>query len=224
MNAAGWTTVLLAVAAFGGGLLAFRQQADIAQLRGEASALAGVHSTTIAPVISARAPAAGGLSEAEKLELLRLRGEVTRLRARLKGLSGVRVENEKLQAQLNTARAGGAPAGLPEGYTRRRDAQFAGYGSPEATLQSMLWAIEHQDTNALLGSFDPENGRHMREAMTGESAEEFWKQARIVPGWRVVEKQQLSPDGVILKVEIMPGEAPQDMRLRLIGNEWKLGE
>jgi hypothetical protein len=40
----------------------------------------------------------------------------------------------------------------------------------------------------------------------------------------VVEKQQLVPDGVILKVEIMPGEAPQDMRLRLVGNEWKLAE
>lgn len=224
MSAPNWTTVLLAVAAFGGGLLAFRQQADIAQLRGEASALAGVRSATTTPAIRAPASTAGGLSEAEKLELLRLRGEVTRLRARLKELSGIRVENEKLRAQLNSPPAGGAPAGLPEGYLRRRDAQFAGYASPEATMQSMLWAIEHQDTNAFFGGFDPENSRRMREAMTGQSAEEFWKQVRIVPGWRVVEKQQLAPDGVVLKVEIMPGEAPQDMRLRLINNEWKLAE
>jgi hypothetical protein len=224
MNAPSWTTVLLAVAALGGGLLAFRQQADLAQLRGEASALAGARATTATPVTRVTAPAEGGLNEAEKLELLRLRGEVTRLRARLKELSGIRVENEKLRAQLNAARAGGTPAGLPEGYTRRRDAQFAGYGSPEATLQSMLWAIEHQDTNVLFAAFDPENSRRMREAMTGDGADEFWKQARVVPGWRVVEKQQLVPDGVILKVEIMPGEAPQDMRLRLFGNEWKLAE
>ena len=224
MTAPTWITVLLASAAVGGGLVAFRQQAEIGQLRGHAAALAAARAAQArsVPPASQTGSSAGTLTEQEKLELLRLRGEATRLRERVRGLSGVRVENEKLKANLSVAGSTGAGSGLPAGYLRRRDAQFAGYNSPEATLQSLLWAVEHRDTNVLFAVFDPDHGQGMREAFAREGAEEFWKETSVVPGWRIVEKEQPAPDQVNLKVEFMPGDTPQTMRLRRVGGEWRL--
>lgn len=221
MNARTWIAAVLVLAAVGGGLFAFRQQAEIAQLRGHAAALARA---TGRPATRAVLPptAAGGLSEAEKLELLRLRGEATRLRDRVRQLSGLRVENEKLRAQLNAAGPTGAAPGLPAGYLRRRDAQYTGYGSPEATLQSLLWAIEHRDTNILLAAFDADHSQAMRDALTQAGTEEFWKETRIIPGWRIVARESVANDEVDLKVEFVPGDTPQSMRLKRVGSEWKL--
>ena len=224
MNARTWITVSLVLAAIGGGLFAFRQQAEIAQLQGHTAALATARaaqarSATPAPKTGSSADA---LTEAEKLELLRLRGEATRLRERVRGLSGVRVENEKLRAQLSAAAQPGGGAGLPAGYVRRRDAPFAGYASPEATLQSLLWAVEHRDTNSLFTAFDAEHSQGMRDALAREGAEEFWKETQVIPGWRIVTTDQVADDEVELKVEFVPGDTPQSMRLKRVGNEWKL--
>ena len=224
MNARTWITVSLALAAIGGGLFAFRQQAEIAQLRGHTAALATARAAQArsATPVPKTGSAAETLSEQEKLELLRLRGEATRLRERVRGLSGLRVENEKLRAGVKAAGQPGAGPGLPAGYVRRRDAQFAGYGSPEATLRSLLWAIEHQDTNSLLAAFDAEHSQGMRDALAREGAEEFWKETGVIPGCRIVATEQVADDEVDLKVEFAPGDTPQSMRFKRVGDDWKL--
>lgn len=224
MSAHTWMAVCLVSAAVGGGLFAFRQQTAITQLRREATALAAARAAPARPGTASPMPdaAASTLSEAEKLELLRLRSEATRLRERLRGLSGIQVENEKLRASLAAGGQPGGGPGLPAGYVRRREAQFAGYGSPEATLQSLLWAIEHRDTNILFAVLDVERRQDMRDALTRSGAEGFWKETRIIPGCRIVATEHIADDEVDLKVEFAPGDTPQNMRLKRVGNEWKL--
>jgi RNA polymerase sigma factor (sigma-70 family) len=41
------------------------------------------------------------------------------------------------------------------GKISKQSCVFAGYATPEATFQTMLWAAARRDTNALLSSFDP---------------------------------------------------------------------
>ncbi len=225
MNVPTILAALFAALTIGSGVVAYRQHATLDKLRLEAASertAAESQTNRVRHVaVSTNRTPAGQLSESDKLEMLKLRGEVTRLRQQARDLGGIRKENEQLRANLKTGPGTAGGGLLPQGYVRRRDAQFAGAGSPEATLQSMLWAIEHKDTNALFSLMDEDAARRLREGFAREGAEEFWKQAGMVPGWRIVGTEAVSDDEVTLKVEILPGETTEGMRLKRVGNDWK---
>jgi hypothetical protein len=227
MNAPTWVGVALATAAVSSGLLAFRQQSEIEILRGEAAALDAARSSQTVPQppeVPSNSPPPGGdrLTEPEKLDLLRLRSEVTRLREQVRRLAGVRTQNQQLKARLQQPAHTDGQQGSPAGYQHRRDAQFAGYRSPEATIQSLLWATEHRDTNALFTAFDTAQSQAMRDALARDDGQAFWNALRVVPGWRIMSQGRRGADQAFLTVEFMPGAPPQDMYLRLVGNEWKI--
>ena len=85
------------------------------------------------------------------LEVLRLRSQVGQLERRKRELAAVTEESKRLQAQLST-KATNVTSGvaLPAGYIRKSEAKYAGFGSPEDSLQSFLWAIEHRDLRTLM--------------------------------------------------------------------------
>jgi hypothetical protein len=208
------------------GTVAFRQQRDLAHLRGELGNLqAAATQRQAAKAGTAQAkPAAAGntLSESEKLELLRLRAEVTRLQQRLKELAPVKAENENLKKRVGPAGAGGAGlVPLPAGYVKRAEARFVGAATPEAALQSFFWALEQRDTNTLLQLLSPEAVEDFQRELDQRGPEDFWKESRI-PGFRIVEVEQKASDHVVLKVEILPGEPPENMSLRWLENGWRL--
>ena len=49
--------------------------------------------------------------------------------------------------------------------------------------------------------------------------------AKAIPGFRILDKEEKSPDEVVLKIEMIPDAdlGGQEMTLKRIGNEWKLG-
>jgi len=87
-------------------------------------------------------------------ELLQLRNQVAQLRRRRDELLPVRSEHEQLVLQLG-ARGKNASA-LPPNYIRKAQAQLVGYNSPEATLQSFLFAIRNHDLTNFFQAFTPE--------------------------------------------------------------------
>lgn len=227
MNAPTWVGVALAIAGITGVFLTFPQRSRLELLRREARSLDVAHQSAISsrhsdPPTDSAPSGRDRLTEAERLELLRLRGEITRMRERVRGMAGVRAENQQLKARLQQPVHTDGRQGLPAGYQHRRAAQFAGYGSPEATIQSLLWATENRDTNALFAAFDTEQSQAMRNALARDDGGAFWNALRVVPGWRITSGGRRGADQAFLTVEFMPGAPPQDMYLRLIGNEWKI--
>ncbi|MBE7502080.1 MAG: hypothetical protein HS113_17650 [Verrucomicrobiales bacterium] len=231
-------TLVLIVAALGGGFVAVRQHRQIEQLKVETTQLAepsvphdrpGTHPPVPSP------PAPSELSETEKLELIRLRGEVTRLRQQVRDLDGVRAEHQRLRTSLGLppAPTNAAPPGAsgatgtgavlppPARYLRRQDAQFAGFATPEAALQSVLWAIEHRDANALLSSTTEDVRGRLLEVLASDHAERMWEGLRLVQGLRLLSTEPAG-DELVIQAEFLPGEPAESIRLVRQGNEWKI--
>lgn len=184
-------------------------------------ALPAIAETTAAKVIASQTE-----QHTPSLELLRLRGQVGQLERRQRELAGVRRENETLRAQLAT-KGTNAPGGipLPAGYLRKADAKFSGYSTPEATIQTMLWAVQNQSTDSLLQVFSPEYAREVAaEIQKAGSAEDFFKGAEAIPGLHVLGKPEATAtEGeVVLQVEVVPGQSSEQLRFKLVAGQWKL--
>lgn len=159
-------------------------------------------------------------------ELLRLRNEVTRLTERQRELAGVRADNDALRARL-TSRSTNGPGGfqLPPGYVRKSEARFAGYNTPEDTLQSVLWAARSHDLTNILQAFAPEIAEQIR-ARAGESPqsiEDFWSESAGLVGMRIVSRKPEASDGSItVEVEVFPGMPHDEVAFRHINGQWKM--
>ena len=156
-------------------------------------------------------------------ELLRLRSEVTQLSARKHELAGVADEAERLKTELAIAQTN--KNRLPPGYIRRTEAQMVGFSSPENTLQTFLYAIQHQDAGLALQSVAPAQADRLRARLDSADPEHgFFKEAGQIPGL-VIQSRQTRPDGSVeLQVSPAPGAPAQTLRFELISGEWKLDE
>jgi hypothetical protein len=159
-------------------------------------------------------------------EILRLRGEVTRLTERKRELAGVRAENERLRAQL-ADRGTNAPAGLqlPPGYMRKSEARMVGYNSPDDTLQSLLWAIQNRDLTNILQAFAPDRAQQLRDqaAASRGSSDDFFSQAAGLPGMRILRREPAASDGSIaMEVEVVPDAPVERVTFRQFNGQWKI--
>jgi hypothetical protein len=218
MKLTGVLTGVAALAVLTGGLALFQQREHLAALAAEATALRSARAAAAAQLArpTPEAEPADSLTEAERLELLRLRAEVTRLRGRQQELASVRRENAELKEQL-------AKSQPPPGFIRLREATFAGQATPEATLQSFFWAVAHSDTNALYQLLDDESVERLRRDLQESGRSELLTMGRILPGYLVIERRENTPTDVTLEVELLTGEDPQPMGLSLQNGRWRLG-
>src|SRR5207249_1979942 len=102
--------------------------------------------------------------------------QVAQLIRRQRELANVPVENERLQTRIPSARTNAAKP-LPPGYIRAGEARNLGYASPEAALETLLWAIRNRDFPTVVASFSPEAARELEQEMKrkADSTEEFFK-------------------------------------------------
>lgn len=162
--------------------------------------------------------------EADSRELMRLRSEVTRLTALKRGLAGVAEENARLRTQLEnspTNAASGNP--LPSGYILKAHASLVGYGTPENTFQSFLWALRNHDLTNLLQALTPASAQKLQARFQDASqAAAFIKDMDAMPGLGLQSRKEM-PDGSIqFEVEVLPGIPVETMRAQSINGEWKL--
>lgn len=217
-------TVVAAAGALLGVGAVLQQRPRLDSLRSETRRLRAAVASPTPRSLTQPAPdaTAARLSDAEKSELMRLRASAAQLLQRQRELASVREENVRLRTRLAAAGTGGAegvPA--PPGWIRRRDAQFAGLSSPEASLQSLFWVMEHQDTNRLFAMHTGPSIEGLQRMLEQEGPKGLWEQFRILPGFRIIGREAKSEEQVILKVEVLPGEPPTDITLTRVGAEWK---
>jgi hypothetical protein len=159
-------------------------------------------------------------------ELLRLRGEVTRLTERRRELAGVRAENERLRAQLASQGTNG-PAGiqLPSAYVRRSEARMMGYNTPDDTLQSLLWAIQNHDLTNFFQAFTPEIAEKGR-ATVGESPqviEDLFTQVEGFVGIRILKREPDAYDNsIVVEMEVVPGDPVKRTTFSPVNGQWKI--
>jgi hypothetical protein len=155
-------------------------------------------------------------------ELLRLRNQVSQLTRRERELAGVQDENERLRTQVVAARTNTAPA-LPASFIRKSQARNLGYGTPEATTETFLWAVRNGDVETFLGCFAPVEATQIRhEIERAGSAANFFEKAGGLPGINLVEPTNRGNDLIEYRAELMPGSGNEAILFRRINGEWKM--
>jgi RNA polymerase sigma factor (sigma-70 family) len=107
---------------------------------------------------------------------------------------------------------------------------FSGYATPEASVQSMIWAAGTGELEKLPACVTPEAMEQFKARMKGKSPEEI-SQALVVwanamAGYRITRKDVISDDEVHLHIHATPSadglhSGKAVIRMKKIGNEWK---
>jgi RNA polymerase sigma factor (sigma-70 family) len=107
---------------------------------------------------------------------------------------------------------------------------FAGYGTPEASVQSMLWAGSLGDFKKFLVGCTPEQVERFRNKMAGKSDDEIRREtiawANALAGYKIAKKEVISADEVHLHIHATPSaeglhSGKVIVIMKKIGTEWK---
>ena len=82
---------------------------------------------------------------AKSTDLLRLRNEVRQLRAQQPALDRLQVENGRLAAEISAGITTPQKLSEMEGFMAKESWSNAGFDTPEAAVQTLLWAIREGD-------------------------------------------------------------------------------
>src|SRR5436190_15042080 len=172
--------------------------------------------------------------QAEAREVHKLRNEVSQLRVGMKEADQLRVENQRLRGAVKAPQAAPgtgatAPLAIPsqEGYFSKESWAFTGYGTPEAALQSVIWAMREGDTRTFLASLAPEEMARVQKEWGDKSEAQVSADTKRgtdkISGIRILESKALSADEVVLSLYAAGGEDKvQKISMRLYGTEWKM--
>lgn len=107
---------------------------------------------------------------------------------------------------------------------------FVGYGTPEASVQSMLWAGSTGDFERFLAGCTPEQVERFRNKMAGKSNDEIRREtitwANALVGYKITQKEVVSADEVHLHIHATPSadglhSGKVIVVMRKTGNDWK---
>lgn len=164
--------------------------------------------------------------KAETRDLHKLRNEVRQLREQTQGLDLLRAENEQLTAAVAKLPEAQAPA-IPRPAFTLEQLKFSGYGTPEATLVTMFWAMTQGDLTAATRCWSSDAARTV---FGGTTSEHFRQQGEAITRefgeLRIAAKKMISAEEALLGVQIFSkrNEKPEEigMPFKRIGDDWKL--
>jgi len=178
------------------------------------------------------------LNEDQHAELLRLRAEATQLQSQTNQITVLTEANQKLRDSLRAARTPvdataskkkGPEDALPQDIHPKDSWAYRGYSTPDATIESTLWAMMHGDKDAALRAFSPDMLPDMAKQLEGKDFAEEMKKMNMAE-FRVLDRQQISPDEMILSVYTARQDengnnvnnSQEDTVFRRINGEWKV--
>lgn len=160
-------------------------------------------------------------------ELLKLRAEVARLRQSANELKALRAQNEQLRQSATVAAeprqqtTNPPPDVPPQDIHPRETWNFVGYGSPDATVQSMLWGATHTNREAFLAGFDTEMRSQIESNFPDDEAS-FREKMSSNTGFRVVDRKSVSDDEMDLTLYLDGDGNQETTRFKRINGEWKV--
>jgi hypothetical protein len=201
-----------------------RQAGQIAQLTAENERLSN---------LVARAGTSQGLPPDQLGELLRLRGQIGRLRQAAKEHAQLQAANEQLRWTRARSEEQLAAARAAPNFWAKDQLAFAGYADPEAALKTLLWALRNADLKACLSSCDlgPEATAALqqfpREQVEAQMAAELKMMSEsLAPsvGFHIMDKKVKSTDEAILKLSFDGEGKVRKFVMKRTGNEWKMAD
>jgi hypothetical protein len=225
-----WAAFGLLLLAAGGLLgLAKVQRSVITSLRQEVRSLRLQLETLERVRSNTREQPAGRLPEEQFRELLRLRGKAGLFRSQAEELAQLQQENRRLRAVM------ASPQFMADGTTNTFAARsfvpltqlsFAGYATPEAALESILWAERETNLTAYLTSLIPDQ-QSVEQARLQTQIERkrrifFPQETGGVTGFQVLDSKPISDDQVAVTFFVGGHDGIMKLPVRRIGNEWKL--
>ncbi len=168
----------------------------------------------------AQANQSQSLPEAQLRELLRLRGEVNLLRQQGKAVGTP--PNQTLQPS-----AAAAPTAATADYWPRNSWASVGYASPEAALQSSLYAASKGDVKGFLRGITGEVQKTMESAADGNSGgglpAVMAADTDHLKAVRVLGREAQADDTVVLTaaLEEENGTVTKKLLMKKVGTEWK---
>jgi RNA polymerase sigma factor (sigma-70 family) len=182
----------------------------------------------------AQAKSSQALSDERLRELLRLRAKVGFLSDQTNELARLRQENRQLHSSVV---AGPNLKNIPPpgAVIPKASWAFVGYGTPEAALQSVMWAMNNGDMRTYLASLSPEAQESSLQNFEGKSENEIAERLRgyasTTDALRL-DRKNVTADGLVNFVlsykEEDDGNATskQDicMQFKNIGGEWKVAD
>jgi hypothetical protein len=167
----------------------------------------------------------------ESGELLRLRAEVSELRRQCADLKNVLTENHQAHAAPGLSSGSSATDAIktPD-YWPRDSWAFAGYTTPDAALQSSLWAANNGDLKGVLASTTGDLRASLEKDLAAKSEAEIsiglMDEVGGVESIRVLDRM-VQPDGTVLITAAFVGKYDTQTRkliLQKVGEDWKIAE
>ena len=184
------------------------------------------------------APTDDAQAKEQLAELLKLRGEVTLLRGQTNEIAGLAEANEKLTASIQELEHSEKkssvkktpPNALPQDIHPKATWGYRGYGSPDATVESVLTAMLSGDKATFIAGFAPDMQARMEKDFNGKDiSEEIKKEDQAE--FRVIDRQVVSDDEVVLNMYVShknpngddEGSTEKTTFVRIDG-QWKITE
>jgi hypothetical protein len=157
---------------------------------------------------------------------------LTLIETTLKFMAWTKLKSAVVVGVITILAAGTATVAIQHAKTNAASARigFAGYATPEATVQSLLWAGSIGDFDKVLAACTPEQAERFRNRMAGKPDEQVRREAiawaNALAGYQITEKEVVSADEVHLHIHAPP--AAEGLRsgkvvviMKKIGTEWK---
>lgn len=179
----------------------------------------------------AQASSPDRLPPAEFTELLRLRGESAMLRSQEPELRSAHTENDQIHVSLSnylaTTTEGNAHPST--NYWPQNSWTNAGYGSPEAALQTLFWAANNGDASNFMASIAPDGLKEAGSDLTNKSASEvsaaIANDTYDLKSVHLLGEEFPDQNTVLLKLEIEGPNGPDTITfaMKQVGGQWLFG-
>ncbi len=201
-------------------LVKLREQNQALQQQGELAAQLSTDNARLSNLV-AQASSARTQDDARLSELLRLRGEVGLLRKLTNELGRLKEENRSP-----------AVTPQPEAVVPKEYWAFAGYATPEAALQTVMWAMKQGDVTTFLASLSPEMQKSLARQFGGKPENEIAAQLsqEVAPMAALrLDRQEVAADGAVTFTLVSEQHDNGAVRtseravltFRNVGGEWK---
>ena len=202
---------------------------DNRTLRDEIQAKEEAASRNAANTLASRDQEVGRL-RVEAQEVHKLRNEVTQLQAFGSELERLRAENQRLKTAPISSSSSAVQNSQEPDYFAKENWLFAGYATPDAALQSSLWAMREGDLKTLQATMTPDGWARIgqgtgNEELAAKIEEEIKRKVGDTSGFRILERKAISEDEVVLRIHADGGGSStgdQNIIFKRLDGEWKV--
>ena len=197
-----------------------------------------VSATAIAAAISAHSVQAAPVGLATSVTVAAVKGAtvpsstLTLIETTLKLMAWTKLKTAVAVGAVALLAAGTATVSIQNVKAKAESQRFsfAGYATPEASVQSMLWAGSRGDFKAFLAGCTPEQMQRFETKMAGKSDEEISRAAKdwanALKDYKITQKDVISDNEVHLHIHATPSaeglhSGKVIIVMRKTGNEWK---